>query len=92
MSTETIADLRTALFATLRGLNDKDAPLDIERAKAVAEIGQVIINTAKVEIDFIRATGNPGGSGFIPLAIEKGGAKVVEQRPGVRVTRHKLGG
>jgi hypothetical protein len=34
----------------------------------IAETAQVIINSAKVEVDFIRATGNPGGSGFIPLA------------------------
>ena len=51
-------------------------------------------------MDFIRATGNPGGSGFIPLAAPKApagegdaaksGHQVVEQRRGVTVRRHKL--
>ena len=49
MSNETIADLRSSLFETLRGLTDKADPMDIDRARAVSEIAQTIINTAKVE-------------------------------------------
>lgn len=65
----TIEDLRNELFATLRGLNNKSDPMDIERAKAVAEIGQVIINSAKVEVDHMRVTGAKG-TGFIEDAKE----------------------
>ncbi len=61
---DTIKDLREELFKTLRGLTDKSDPMDIERAKAVADIGQTIINTAKVEIDFVRLSGGTG-TGFI---------------------------
>lgn len=46
------------MFETLQGL--KDGSIDIEKAKVMGEIGQVLINTAKVEVDFIRA--NDGGS------------------------------
>lgn len=60
----TIDTLRTHLFETLAALKDKDAPMDIERAKAVSDIAQVIINTAKVEVDFARVTGKDV-SGFI---------------------------
>lgn len=49
--------LREHLFATIAGLSDKTAPMDIDRAKAISEIAQTIINSAKVEVDFIRATG-----------------------------------
>ena len=38
--------------------------MDIERAKAVAEVAQVVVNSAKVEVDFLRITGGKG-SGFI---------------------------
>jgi hypothetical protein len=33
----------------------------------MADVGQVIINSAKIEIDFIRATGSTKDSGFIRL-------------------------
>ncbi|CAB3730387.1 hypothetical protein [Paraburkholderia rhynchosiae] len=60
----TIDELRTHLFATLEALNDKENPMDIERAKAVAEVAQVIINSAKVEVDHLKVTGGKG-TGFI---------------------------
>lgn len=59
-----IEDLRNHLFATLEGLRDEDKPMDIERARAVAQVAQVIVDSAKVENDFIKATGSVG-SGFI---------------------------
>lgn len=57
-------DLRNHLFATLEALADKEAPLEIERALAVAHVAQVIVNSAKVENDHIKLTGR-AGSGFI---------------------------
>lgn len=62
-----IEDLRNHLFETLEALKDKEAPMDIDRAKAISDVAQTIINSAKVEIDFIRQTGAPGGTGFIEL-------------------------
>lgn len=61
-----IEDLRNHLFATLEALRDKDKPMEIDRAKAIADVAQVIINSAKVEVDFIEATGVKG-SGFVPI-------------------------
>ena len=60
-----IEDLRNHLFATIEGLMDDEKPLDIDRAKAVADVAQVIINSAKVEIDFINKVGG-NGTNFIP--------------------------
>lgn len=71
-----IVALREHLFDSIKRLALNATPDEIERAKAIADTAQVIVNTAKVEIDFIRATGNPGGSNFIPLA----------ERPGITVT------
>ncbi|MBJ9964461.1 hypothetical protein [Burkholderia seminalis] len=61
----TIAELRAHLFDTLQKLNDKENPMEIERAKAVSEVAQVIINSAKVEVEFMKASGGKG-TGFIP--------------------------
>lgn len=61
-----IEDLRNHLFATIEGLLDEDAPMELDRAKAVADVAQVIVNSAKIEVDFIKATGRSEGTGFIP--------------------------
>lgn len=58
MARNKLQDVRDHLFARLEGLADKDEPLEVNRAKAIASVAQVIINTAKLELDFIQATGN----------------------------------
>lgn len=62
-----IEDLRNHLFATLEDLRDKEKPMEIERAKAISDVAQTIINSAKVEVDFMKMRGDHiKGSGFIP--------------------------
>lgn len=60
-----IEDLRDHLFETLEALKDEKNPMPLDRAKAVADVAQTIINSAKVEVDFMRVTGEVVGSGFI---------------------------
>ena len=62
----TIEDLRTHLFATLRDLRDKDNPMDIGRAKAIADIGRVVVDSAKVEVNFLKTTGALKSTNFLP--------------------------
>ena len=62
MARNKISDLRDHLFAALERidndeLTNEQIDIEVEKAKAVASIGAVIINSAKVEIDFIKATG-----------------------------------
>lgn len=64
----TIEDLRTHLFDTLRDLRDPKNPMDLERAKTVAKVAAVVIETAKVEVKFAEATGERIGTGFLPQA------------------------
>lgn len=63
-----ITELRSTLFATLRALGDKDKPMEVERAKAVCEVSQAIINSVKTEIEFAKVTGLQPTSSFIPTA------------------------
>ena len=89
--------LRDALFDTLRGLRDKEKPLDIERAKAINETAQTIINSAKVEIDHMKLTGGNQGSGFIPIGLDSKtttptghGVKLVENTAAGTITTHRM--
>ncbi len=61
-----ITTLREQLFATLAGV--KDGSIDLERARAVNEIGKTLVDTARVEVDYLRATGG-GESAFLDTAI-----------------------
>jgi len=61
-----ITDLRNHLFATLEALQDEENPMEIDRAKAVADVSKQIIDSAKVENDYLRIIEATEGSGFIP--------------------------
>lgn len=63
-----LTDLRDHLFATLEALQDKDDPMDIERAKAICQVGGVLVETAKVEVAFLNVVGGNGSTGFIESA------------------------
>ena len=60
-----IEDLRNHQFATLEALQDKENPMDIDRAKAISKVADSIIDSARVECQFMDVTGT-SGSGFIP--------------------------
>lgn len=64
-----IDDLRNHLFAALEGLSDREKPMEIDRALAIAEVAQVVINSAKVEVEFLKLHNTPVKStDFIPVA------------------------
>ncbi len=52
MARNKMSDLRDHLFAAIEGLADEEKPLEINRAKAIADVAQVIVNSVKVEIDY----------------------------------------
>jgi len=62
-----INELREHLFATLRGLRDKDNPMEIDRARAVSQVAATLVDSARVEVEMLRVTGEQVGTGFIPL-------------------------
>lgn len=58
-----IEDLRETLFETIELV--KNGKLDVEKAKAITDIAQVIVNSAKAEVDFLKHVNATGGTGFI---------------------------
>lgn len=61
-----MVDLRNHLFATLEALQDKDNPMDVQRAHAIQAVAAKLIESAKVEVQVMRLTGSLG-TGFIPV-------------------------
>ena len=58
----TIEDVRTELMNTLRDLRNREAPMDIDRAKAVAQVAGVMVESAKVEVLYLQTTGQRGSA------------------------------
>lgn len=79
-----INDLRSTLFDTLKGI--KDGSIDLEKARAINEVSKTIIDTAKVEVDYLKINGG-GGSPFVEAVGNN------NLPPGiVGITQHRLRG
>lgn len=93
MSTQyTIADLRTRLFEAIDGV--KANTMTIDQARTIGALSQVIVNTAKVEIDLAIQDERK----FVPFLAA---AEVIDARPALpplpangitSITRHVLEG
>ena len=65
-----IDDLRNHLFETLEALKDPDKPMELDRARAIADVSRVIVDSAKVEVDFLKVTGALRSTNFLPAEEE----------------------
>lgn len=69
-----IEDLRNHLFDTIEALKDAENPdaitREIDRAKAIVGVAQVLVDTAKAENQFLELSEHAAkrSSGFIPAA------------------------
>ncbi|MFN3376350.1 MAG: hypothetical protein ACK40S_07350 [Burkholderiaceae bacterium] len=52
-----INELREHLMQTLASLRDRENPMEPDRARAVAQVAGVLVDTARVEVDYLKATG-----------------------------------
>lgn len=90
MQNSTIADLRSQLFDTLTQL--KKGKIKPEDAKVISEISQVIINTAKIEVEYIKATQAEGSGFFNAARIEEQDITPAPKKIGPHNVFHKLAG
>lgn len=51
---KTLEDLRETLFDAIDGV--KGGTLAVDKARAINDLGQAIINSAKVEVDYLRVS------------------------------------
>ncbi|WP_136420306.1 hypothetical protein [Herbaspirillum sp. ST 5-3] len=61
---KTIEDLRAVLFDALEGV--KSGTLSVEKAKCISELSQVMVNSARVEVENAKVTGKKSGAFLEP--------------------------
>lgn len=72
-----ISDLRDHLFETLEALRDSEKPMEVERAAAISDVAGKIIDSARVEVDMVKALTHAGveitsaPNGFLQLEAPK---------------------
>jgi hypothetical protein len=62
-----IEDLRNHLFETLEALRSEEKPMDLARANAIASVAKVVVESAKVEVAFLKVTGVQRSTDFLPI-------------------------
>jgi len=83
MSSPHINTLRCELLATLADLRNRQNPMEPDRARAIAQVASVLVDTARVEVDYLKATGQDN-SDFIDglkspetvAALQNSGARI----------------
>lgn len=67
-----MTDLRNHLFEVMEALKDEDKPMELARARAVVDVAQALINSAKVEVEFLNAIDSSEATDFFDMErIEK---------------------
>ena len=93
MTAPHISQLREHLLATLADLRSRDNPMEPDRARAVAQVASVLVDTAKVEVDYVKATGQDR-AGFLEEPPQITTEHTTAGMPnGISsITRHRLAG
>lgn len=86
-SSNSIAALRAHLFDAIKSV--KAGTLDLDKARVVNDIGRTLVDSAKVEVDYLRTTGGQQ-SPFIES--NQGEDKPALTNGIVGITRHILQG
>ncbi len=89
-----ISQLRQHLLDTLTDLRNREQPMEPDRARAVAQVASVLVDTAKVEVDYLKATGQDR-AGFLeepadPAVAHLGNDPDAPRNGITSITRHRL--
>ncbi len=90
-----ITQVRQSLLDTLADLRNRENPMDVDRARAVAQVASVLVDTAKVENEYLKLTGQDR-SDFLETPPDASVAHLgTTVTPGdsngiTSITRHKL--
>ena len=57
MTNPHINTLRDELLGTMRDLRNRANPMEPDRARAIAQVAGVLVDSARVEVDYLKATG-----------------------------------
>lgn len=96
MTTPHITQVRQSLLDTLADLRNRETPLDVDRARAVAQVAGVLVDSAKVEIEYLKVAG-ADRSDFLeaplaPAALPAPSASPTAHNPFPTAVVHRLQG
>jgi hypothetical protein len=81
-----INEMRRALLDTLADLRNREKPMEPDRARAVAQVASVLIDSARVEVEFLRVTDGVSSPFIAPAAGDA-------LPPGITaITQHRIKG
>ena len=91
-----ISDLRNHMFAALERLSKEDLTQEelqqeIERSKAISEVGKVIVESAKTEVLYAKMTGKKDEQPTKFLEVEVNPVKSMERPPAVYSNKSPMG-
>lgn len=89
-----IEQMRSHLMDTLAALRDRENPMEPDRARAIAQVAGVLVDSAKVEVDYIKATGAPKSNFIEPngAALPAPSDTPTPHNPFPVTVRHRLEG
>lgn len=90
MTTPHISTLRQHLLDTLADLRNRANPMEPDRARAIAQVASVAVDTARVEVDYLKATGQDC-SNFIDNLKAPQAAAAIAHAPSGTVDRSQHG-
>lgn len=85
MKTHDIEGLRARLFDAMDGI--KAGTITIEQARQISDLSQVIVNTARVEVDYLRVT-----DGRSSPFLDNAGDQAALQNGIAGIVRHRIKG
>ena len=94
MNNPHINQLRQQLMDTLADLRSRDNPMEPDRARAVAQVAAVLVDTAKVEVEYLKTTGQDR-SDFLEQKADSRFAHLGTETVGLpngisSITRHRI--
>lgn len=89
-----ISTVRQHLLDTLADLRDPANAMSVDRARAIGQIASVLVDTARVEVDYLKATGQ-ASTPFLEVPPDQIAGPATTQHPGniqgiASITRHRL--
>lgn len=94
MTAPHMTELRQQLLDTLRDLRNRENPMEPDRARAVAQVATVLVDSAKVEVDYLKATRGES-SPFLepPVTVELTPTSASPFPPGITgIRQHRIEG
>lgn len=78
-TTPHIDQVREHLMQTLADLRNRDQPMEVDRARAVAQVASVLVDTARVEVEYLKQVGD--GSRFLDGSAAAGDTPRITSTP-----------